>query len=261
MFDFHLHSTVSFDAQDCALDMALAAKAKGLKEICFTDHKDYDPLGKMPDMAFHEEDYIKAYDNLSVDGLVIRKGMEFGMAVDNHAQFAKDLAVRNYDFVLGSVHFAQKLDVYLEEYWRDKTLFQAERVYLEETLKCVQSHDSFDVLAHLNFVSKGDANKYRTNLRYSDHQEIVDEILNVLIAKGKGLELNTSGVDRCGGYLPEAPILQRFHDLGGRIVTIGSDAHNTARVGQYSQEACRLLKDIFGHVCTFANREPIFHKL
>ena len=261
MFDFHLHSTVSFDAQDTALDMALAAKARGLKEICFTDHKDYDPLGIMQGIAFDEEAYSRAYDDLFVEGLTIRKGMEFGMTPYDHDRFVMDLSARNYDFVLGSIHFAQKLDVYYPEYWEGKTRFQAERIFLEETLQCVCSHDGFDVLAHLSFVSKADANLSRQNLRYSDHCQIIDEILNVLIEKGKGLELNTSGVDRCGGFLPEAAVFRRFHDLGGRIVTIGSDAHNTARVGQYSAEACRMLKDIFGHVCTFTQREPVFHKL
>ena len=91
--------------------------------------------------------------------------------------------------------------------------------------------------------------------------ELIDEILKVLAAKGKGMELNTSGMDRCGGFLPTADIFHRFKELGGEIVTVGSDAHTTDRVGQYSFDACRILQDIFGHVCTFEDRNPIFHKL
>ena len=88
-----------------------------------------------------------------------------------------------------------------------------------------------------------------------------NEILKVLVAKGKGLEMNTSGVDRCGGFLPTADYFRRFRELGGEIVTVGSDAHRCDRVGQYSLEACEVLKDIFGYVCTFEDRKPIFHKL
>ena len=73
--------------------------------------------------------------------------------------------------------------------------------------------------------------------------------------------MNTSGVDRSVGYLPTAEYFRRFKELGGKIVTVGSDAHRTVRVGQYSREACAILGDIFGYVCTFENRQPIFHKL
>ena len=79
--------------------------------------------------------------------------------------------------------------------------------------------------------------------------------------KGKGLELNTSGLDRCGGFLPTPDYFRRFKELGGEIVTVGSDAHRSDRVGQYSKEACQVLKEIFGYVCTFEGRKPVFHKL
>ena len=82
-----------------------------------------------------------------------------------------------------------------------------------------------------------------------------------MAAKGKGLELNTSGMDRCGGFLPTPEYFRRFKELGGEIVTIGSDAHRSDRVGQYSSQACQVLADIFGYVCTFEGRKPIFHKL
>ena len=96
---------------------------------------------------------------------------------------------------------------------------------------------------------------------YEEHRAVIDEILRTLARKEKGLEMNTSGVDRCGAYLPDETYLRRFKELGGEIVTIGSDAHNTDRVGQYSREACEILKDIFGYVCTFEGRKPIFHQL
>ena len=75
------------------------------------------------------------------------------------------------------------------------------------------------------------------------------------------MEINTSGVDCCGDFLPGAEYLRRFKELGGQIVTVGSDAHTPNRVGQYTDRACAILKDIFGYVCTFEKREPVFHKL
>ncbi len=261
MFDFHIHSRVSFDGHDSGIALAKAAAAAGLREICFTDHLDYDPMGIIQNMTFDTGEYNVEYEGLSVPGLKIRRGMEFGMTPDNTEQFRKDLKRRNFDFVLGSVHFAQGMDVYFEPYWRGKTVHEAERCYLEETLACVEAHDDFDVLAHLNFVSKAPVHPAPRPLPYEEHREIVDEILRVLVRKEKGMEMNTSGVDRCGGFLPTADIFARFYELGGRIVTVGSDAHRCNRVGQYTKEACGILQEIFGHVCTFEGRRPIFHKL
>ena len=261
MFDYHMHTIVSFDGRDRGWQMAQAAKDKGLKEICFTDHLDYDPLGKMGILAFDTDVYNAEYDNLEVPGLKIRRGMEFGMTMDNREQFKKDLQRRPFDFVLGSIHFVDDLDVYFPEYWQNKTVFEAERRYLEATLDCVRLHEDFDVLAHLTYIAKTTAHHGPRPVPYAEHQELIDEILKTVAAKGKGLEINTSGVDRCGGFLPTADYFRRFKELGGEIVTVGSDAHGAERVGQYSAEACAILKDIFGYVCTFENRKPIFHKL
>ncbi|MBR2311103.1 MAG: histidinol-phosphatase HisJ family protein [Oscillospiraceae bacterium] len=261
MFDYHMHSRVSFDAHDTGEALARAALKAGLKEICFTDHLDYDPLGKMGCMAFDNAAYSAEYDRLVVPGLKIRRGMEFGMTADNVAQFREDLKRRPFDFVLGSIHFVDDLDVYFEEWWSGKTVAKAERRYLDATLECVKLHDDFDVLAHLTYIAKTRCHPSPRPVPYGPNREVVDEILRTLAAKGKGLELNTSGMDRCGDYLPGAEYFRRFKELGGEIVTVGSDAHTADRVGQYSREACQILKDIFGYVCTFEGRKPIFHKL
>ena len=85
--------------------------------------------------------------------------------------------------------------------------------------------------------------------------------MKVLVHKGKGLEVNTSGMDACGDYLPGLEYLRRFRELGGEIVTVGSDAHHANRVGQYCLDACEMLREIFGYVCTFEERKPQFHRL
>ena len=261
MFDFHMHSHVSFDGHDSAINMARAAAAAGMKEICFTDHMDYDPMHPEYSYAFDIAVYNKEYIDLHVPGLKIRYGFEFGMLPDNQAQFEKDLSRRKWDFVLGSAHFAGGQDVYRAEYWVEKTPYQAILGSLEETLACVKNHDAYDVLAHLTFVGKAGGNPNKQPILYKDYREVVDEIFKILAAKGKGLELNTSGLDRCGDYLPGMEYLRRFKELGGEIVTVGSDAHHGNRAGQYCHEACRAVQEIFGYVCTFESRNPQFHRL
>jgi len=261
MFDYHMHSHVSFDGHDSGLAMALAAKVAGLKEICFTDHIDHDFDSEGRSMVFDPAVYSAEYDTLEVPGLKIRRGVEYGLKPYNKDAMQKDLKLRNFDFVLGSVHFVNEQDIYYKEFWQDKTVEQAVRLFLEETLKCVEHHDDYDVLGHLSYICKARANPDPKPLYLKDHQEIVDEILKILVRKGKGMEINTSGVDRCGDFLPGEAFFRRFKELGGEIVTVGSDAHTADRVGQYSDRACEMMKDIFGYVCTFEDRKPIFHKL
>ena len=257
MFDYHMHSTVSFDGKSSGRDMALAAKAAGMKEICFTDHMDY-----TPDMGFvfDFEDYARTYDDLEVPGLLIRRGVEYGLYPDNQEQLRKDLQRRRFDFVLGSVHFVGDQDVYMEPYWEGKTMEEAVLKHLQQTLRCVQVHTDYDVLAHLTFISKAIGNPTHELVRYDDYHDLIDSIFRELIRHDKGLELNTSGIDRCGGSLPTLDYFRRFRELGGRIVTVGSDAHDVTRVGQYTGQMAQELKEIFGYVCTFAARQPIFHK-
>lgn len=257
MFDYHMHSRVSFDGHNTGLEMALAAKAKGLTEICFTDHIDYTPE---LDMVFDTAAYNAEYDCLAVPGLLIRRGMEYGLTPDNRDQLKEDLKRRHFDFVIGSVHLVDGEDVYLEPFWRGKTVEEAVRIHLEETLRAVRVHTDYDVLGHLTFISKARANPSHALVRYEDHRELIDAILSELVRHDKGMEVNTSGIDRCGGPLPTMDILRRFRELGGRVVTVGSDAHDTLRVGQYTREMAQQVKEIFGYVCTFENRRPIFHK-
>lgn len=257
MFDYHMHTRVSFDGSDTGLAMAQAAKERGLTEICFTDHIDYTPE---MDMVFDTAVYNAEYDHLDVPGLLIRRGMEFGLTPDNPAQLKEDLSRRHFDFVLGSVHLVDGMDVYLQPYWEGKRYDEAIRLYLETTLAAVRVHEDYDVLGHLTFISKARANPRQELLRYEDHKSIMDEIMRELVRRDKGMELNTSGIDRCGGPLPTLDYFQRFRDLGGKIVTVGSDAHDVTRAGQYTHEMVAELKKIFGYVCTFEDRRPIFHR-
>ena len=261
MFDFHMHSSLSFDSEASALSMAQAAADRGLKEICFTDHYDCHWDTTDPHDLFSLDDYRATYEGLCIPGLTIRRGVEMGLT-----RWNRDVAeafTRSYplDFVIGSLHYVDGYDPYQPQYWEGKTMHRAYERYLEETLRCVRLHDDFDVLGHLTYVCKSPHNPYHTPVPYEDFTALTDDIMRELIKKGKGMEINTSGVDRVGDFLPSARHLQRFFELGGRIVTVGTDAHNPERVGQYTDHALKILKDIFGQVCTFEKRRPIFHQL
>lgn len=261
MFDFHLHTAVSYDS-DGPIDQTLqAAVNAGLKEICFTDHCDYWTDPKLPPDTFTIEQYRAAYDGLTVPGLTIRRGLEFGMTEWNREEFKNFVAQYPFDFVIGSVHTVDGLDPYVPEYWHPEDVEGDFRRMLEQNLRCVQLHDGFDVLGHLTYVCKSVHNPTHGPVPFEKYRDITDAIMEELVRKDIGMEVNTSGVDRAGVFLPSVEFLKRFKELGGKIVTVGSDAHDPSRVGQYIPQALEMVKDIFGYVCTFQNRQPVFHKL
>ena len=261
MFDFHMHTDVSYDGKATASQMLKAAEIAGLRAICFTDHLDYDPLNKEHIMTFDTAAYNAAYNDISHPYIKVCRGMEFGMLPDNAQTLKADLGRSHFDFVIGSVHFVDGLDIYLDAFWKDMTIDCAEERFLEETLACVKAHEDFDVLGHLTYITKARSNPVKRPMVYSQYRELFDEILRTLAQKGKGIEINTSGMNVAGVYLPSEEYLRRFKELGGEIVTVGSDAHDAFRVGQYCREACQIVGNIFGHVCTFEDRKPIFHKV
>ena len=261
MFDYHMHTTVSYDGRGTAEEMVAVAAAAGLREICFTDHLDYMIRTPRAETSFTPEKYAQVYDGLTHPDMMIRLGTEVGLTPWNAEEISSDLSRRRYDFVLGSLHFIDDDDPYFPHFWEGKTVSQAEQIYFEEMLKCLKLHDDFDVLGHLTYIGKVRAHPNRRPVSLAEYRDVVAEIMKVLISKGKGIEVNTSGVDSCGDFLPGEQYLRLFKDLGGQIVTVGSDAHDPWRVGQYTMDACRMVCGIFGHVCTFADRKPIFHKL
>ncbi len=261
MFDYHLHTKVSFDSEESPEAVVKEAERLGLKEICFTDHHDLNGKPDGEHYLFTLEDYSKAYDKLFSDKVKIRRGVEMGLTLWNKAEAEKFISGREFDFVLGSVHYADGYDPYFAEFWEGIDFRQGVDKYLKGTMECVKLHDNFDVLGHLTYVCKSTYNPEHKTVPYSEVSDMADEIMKCLVAKGKGMEINSSGVDKAGDFLPSLDYLKRFRELGGEIVTIGSDAHDISRLGQYSKEALAMAKEVFGYICTFEKRKPIFHKL
>ncbi len=261
MFDFHLHTSISFDSDETPSNIIAAAKSKGLKEICFTDHYDLHRDRAEQNEIFTLNDYAKQYDHLKNDGIVIRRGVELGLTEWNVQQAQSLLQSRPFDFCIGSVHYVNEKDPYYKEYWDGLTAKEAFEKYLLKILECVKLHDDFDVLGHLSYVARQEHNPTGKPLQFSEVSDITDEIMKVLVQKGKGMEINTSGVDKIGDFLPSKDFFVRFRELGGEIVTVGSDAHSATRVGQYVPKALEIIKDVFGFVCTFDSRIPQYHKL
>jgi len=111
-----------------------------------------------------------------------------GLTLWNKKEAEEFLSKLDFDFVLGSIHYAGGHDPYFPEYWEGISFRQGVDKYLEDTLACVKIHDNFDVLGHLTYVFKSTHNPTQKTLPYSELSDISDEIMKILVLKGKGIQ-------------------------------------------------------------------------
>ena len=261
MFDYHMHSDFSADCSVSMESMVIGAIEKGLQEICFTEHIDYE----YPDETIVFEFDLNAYDakinelQTKYEGRIrIKKGIELG--VQPHLLHKYDALMKNhsFDFIICSMHTAEKKGLHSGDFFKNKTIEEAYRVYYEELLYCVKNYKQFSILGHIDLVK-------RYTLQHCDNNfhDVLREIFEVIIPEGKGIELNTSGV-RYGlaNGMPSDDILKLYKQCGGEIITLGSDAHRVSELAFQFKESLQLLQSIgFKHIATFDNQQPTFHSI
>ncbi len=276
--DYHVHSSFSFDCKAAMETQIERAIELGLDELCFTEHVDYGVRsdwdgpseGAEPEeKKKHNADYPRYFAKLKdmrdrySDRLTIKTGLEFG--VQQHTIPQYNALYERYrdqlDFVLLSVHQVNDLELYPPQLMEGRTQDAYNRLYYEELLAVARDFDHYSVLAHLDVMRRYDpAGEYP----FEKTRDIVAEILRTVISKGKGIELNTASwrYELCDTQ-PYRAILRLYRDLGGEILTIGSDGHRPERVGGNYDEARAILRDELGfrHFCTFQHMKPIFQKL
>ena len=259
--DYHTHTLRSPDSETPLAQMARAAVAAGLAELCVTDHCDLLGLYGEPVRDYDWPPSVAQYRaerDRFAGRLTIRLGLELGMAHLAPPAAKVILAQPELDFVLGSVHnLCPELggtDFYYVPYPDEAACYAALDDYFA-SLAALAPTGLYDVLAHIIYP-----------LRYMSFpislERYYDRILSILraaAADGRGMEVNTYR----GRTVAEwAPILDLYRQAGGEIVTVGSDAHAPEGVGRGVREALDLLAAHgFQYVCTYEKRKPIFHKL
>lgn len=267
MYDFHVHSDFSEDSSAKMEDVIEGAIKKGLREICFTDHTDYDFGGKginSDSFRFDINEYfsvIEKYKKKYQDDIIIRIGIELGLQPHILDMSSKDVKSHAFDFAIASIHSVERKDLVLNEYFKGKSQKQAYEVYFHELDYIVNHYEDYNVLGHLDIVKRYGG--YDCPLPFEEYYEAVVAILKKVIEKGKGIELNTSGIRyKLGDYHPSVDIVKLYHDLGGEIITIGSDAHHPQYLGFDFANGLKHLKDIgFKYITSFEKMMPKFHRI
>ena len=261
--DFHLHSNFSGDCDSPMEEMIAAGIQKGLPVMCFTEHLDMDFPEEYPfdfnlDVSDYQQALLQYQERFSQD-IDVRFGIELGIQEHLGDRLAKLIAAYPFDFIIGSSHLIRGLDPYYPPYWEGRTRQKALLESFETTLRYLHAFSDIDVYGHMDYVIRYAPDKSK-GYEYQDFQDILDEILRTLIQKGIGIELNTGGY-KYGLDVPNpcGAVLNRYRELGGEILTLGSDAHTPEAIGYGFSHACTLLKSLgYTHYTIFQNRKPQF---
>ncbi len=265
--DYHLHTTFSHDGISTMEQQIQNAIQKRLKEICFTEHYDiYDGLENNTLETIEVSNYVEKFERYKEkykNQISLKLGIEIGLQPDIKETITNMVKQYPFDFIIGSSHITCKKDIAMDaSFFEGLTQKEAYTKYFREVLENVQLYDEFDVYGHIDYVIRygGYGEKI---IKYNDYKEILDEILIHIINKGKGIEINTSGYRYgLGSPHPNKEILTRYKELGGKIITIGSDAHKIEDMCSDFDKVTELLKQIgYKNYTIFEKREPKFIQL
>lgn len=273
--DYHVHTQFSDDSEYPMEQVVEDAIVRGLNELCFTDHVDYgikvdwdsgaeivcrdgQPLANVDYPKYLET--IRDLREKYGDRITLKTGLEFGVQVHTVPQFRALFQKYPLDFAILSVHQVEDKEFWTQEFQEGRTQKEYNERYYQELLDLTKTYQEYSVLGHLDLIVRYDE---QGAYPFEKVKPVVAEILRNAIQNGKGIELNTS-FHRYGlsDSTPSRAILELYRDLGGEILTIGSDSHRPDHLGAYIQEGQELLKSLgFTRFCTFEGMKPIFHSL
>ena len=263
MFDTHLHTKYSGDSDSEPPLLIEKAKSIGLSGLVFTDHYDLDYKIEPDLFNLNIPAYITNISSLkdSYQDFHIGVGIELGLQPHLSETYSNVLSNYDFDFCIGSVHGINGLDPYYDEFFEGLDISARFHEYFEYVLENINTFSQFDSLGHLDYIIRY-ANDFCLRngmaLVAIEEDDLIREILAKVINMDKCLEVNT-GSFRYGFKEPNPSydILRTYYSMGGRLITLGSDAHRIDEVGIQFDEVTTILKEIgFKSQMVFDKRIP-----
>ena len=257
--DYHVHSKFSPDGESSILELVEAAVIREISEIAITDHYEgISPLGK-----YEDEEYIEAVDKVAAlyrHDIKVKKGLELGYPYLWEEMTRDLLAKHKYDFILASVHGHDNIDYYLHDFTHED-IDAISTKYFEEIHKTIGFAD-FDCLGHIDLLKRYAFN-YGIDYNIMNYKEELEYVLKRIIGINKGIEINTSGLrQKVGSTMPELDVVKFYRELGGEIITVGSDSHYATDVGNGIDVGIEIaLMAGFQYIATFTERKCEFIRI
>lgn len=271
--DNHVHTSFSTDSDTPMEAMVRRGIKLGLDSICFTDHIDYDfpDTGNGVEFLFEMEPYFEMLSCLQekYPQFGIRRGVELGLKPDLAKRCNELIHAHPFDFVIGSTHLVDNVDPYYPSFWKQFSEKDGIRRYYEITMENIRTDTEFDVYGHIDYIIRYTPTQQKNRAQgiidevymercFRDSSDMIDEILHLLLSKGKGIEVNTAGIKYGLGHTnPQEKVLKRYRELGGEIITVGSDAHETKHLAYAFEGIPELLRKCgFRYYTEFRGRRP-----
>ena len=242
-YDMHVHSRFSFDGKDELPKECAAARERGIAGLCFTEHFSVDPA----DVSYGVRDVLASCQQVQrcrkIYGISLWIGFGLEIGEPQLAQYSNDLAAAlrkvPLDYIIGSVHniCSRKLRLFMQE----KTKAEVYATYFNEVLSMVQTA-RIDVVGHLDLMKRYAFSLFG-NYSFADYENVLTQILQCVISRGIGIEINTSGWrNAVQEPYPSREVLQLYKRLGGIYITIGSDAHTAEHLATDFLRAQEILR-------------------
>ena len=279
IIDCHTHTQYSVDSEADIIQMIEKARKLNLSAYAVTDHCECNrwyPEEYYGDVTTYRYfDFGKDFEN-SVSSVTALKekydgrlnlicGVEMGQATHNFEIAEKIVSDKRVDFVIGSMHqLPENEDFAFLDYtsYTIDEIYELTECYFNEIYKLCK-WGKFDVLGHLTYNLRYIKCNAGIELDINRFDEIIAESFRELVQKGKGIEINTSGYrQNYGDSFPSLKYVKLFRDLGGEIISVGSDAHTVEDLGRNVADGARTaLEAGFEHLCYFKERKPNFIKI
>lgn len=264
--DYHFHTRCSPDSAAPLAQQAKAALAAGVREICVTDHWNLlDQQGnRLPTVYDWRRplDQWKRVRHRWPGELELRLGVEVGNGVLDPAAVDASLDLPELDFVIGSLHSQSAaaggrgiFTVARAATRREEGIALLDD-YMDMLEELVQT-DGYDVLGHVIYPLRYLPPEFQLDLH--PWRDRLAEVFRTVIRRGKGIECNTSAGTTVEQW---RDVLTLYRDLGGEVLTLGSDAHQSAHMAAAFPQAVELIAALgFRYLSVYRSRTPLFCKI
>lgn len=275
IMDCHTHTKNSPDACNTVAELYARAENMGLDVLAITDHcevnrffgaehytmqpKEYDTydFGKDFEISMRENTAMKALARKEKHKTELLCGIELGQAPFDFDLAERIISDKRLDFVIGSIHQICGFDDFAFINYDEIDVKYVLTKYFQEMLSLC-NWNRFNILAHITYPLRYIEGEKHIQVDMSVYKDIIAECFRVLIKNGKGIEINTSGFRQAYGKpLPTLEYVKLFKDLGGEVLSVGSDSHCTEDLAKNIKDGIGMAKEAgFTHLTYFRNRSP-----